>query len=123
MSEGTDFENEVTIGLVRAGTCFVVYEIGKEIRFAQNRFVGNVNNNLNQHLKSYKDGRDKNVAIQRIMVEKYADNSSMEIAFIKYYKNSGIELYNRKRKYWKFKLTKEFSAKMDLDGEFTEGKV
>ena len=123
LSEGTDSETETTIRLVRAGACFVAYEIGNEIRFAPSRFVGYVNNNLNQHLKSHKDGRDTNVVIQRIMDEKLAENATLEKAFIKYCKNLGIEPYNKKRKYWKFNLTKEFSANVDLDGEFPEGKV
>jgi 5-methylcytosine-specific restriction protein A len=123
LSEGTEFENEKTIGLVRAGACFVAYEIGKEIRFAPSRFVGYVNNNLNQHLKSNKDGRDTNVVIQRIMTEKLAENETLEKAFLEYCQNLGIEPYNKKRKYWKFNLMEDFSANADLDGEFPEGKI
>jgi 5-methylcytosine-specific restriction protein A len=123
LSEGTDFEKEKTEGLVKAGACFVAYQIGNEMRFAPSRFVGYQNNKLTQHLDSDKDGRDTNVVIQRMMEGKLAENSKLEKAFLNYCNNLGIEPYNKKRKYWKCNLTKEFSVNAELDGEFPEGKV
>ena len=123
LTEGTDFENDKTIGLVRAGACFVAYEIDKELRFAPSRFVGYKNNNLEQHLNSDKDGRKTNVVIERMMVDKLGPNEKLEKAFLKYCRNLGIEPYSKKRKYWKFNLSKEFKANAELDGEFPEGKI
>tara|TARA_R110000744_G_scaffold242323_1_gene359458 strand:+ start:278 stop:1048 length:771 start_codon:yes stop_codon:yes gene_type:complete len=123
LTEGTDYENATTIGLIRAGACYVCYEIDNELRFAPSRYVGYKNNNLNQHLKSHKDGRDTNVAISNILDDKLATNEKLERAFLKYCRNLGIEPYNKKRKYWRFNLSQEFKANMELDGEFPEGKV
>lgn len=121
--EGTDFEKEKTIGLIRAGVCFVAYEINNELRFAPSRFVGYKNNNLKQHLNSQKDGRDTNVAIEKLMEKSLEENENLETTFLKYCRILGIEPYNKKRKYWKFNLSKEFKANAILDGEFPEGKI
>lgn len=123
LTEGTDFENDKTIGLLRAGVCFVAYEIDKELRFAPSRFVGYKNNNLEQHLNSYRDGKETNVAIERILDDRLRPNEKLEKAFLKYCRNLGIEPYKKKRKYWKFKLSKDFIVNVELDGEFPEGKV
>ena len=123
LTEGTDYENDTTIGLVRAGACYVAYEIDNELRFAPSRFVGYKNNNLDQHLNSHKDGRDTNVVIQRLLDDKLGPNEKLEKAFLKYCRNLGIEPYNKKRKYWKFNLSREFKSNAELDGEFPEGKI
>ena len=123
LSEGTDFENDTTIELVRAGACFVAYEIDGELRFAPSRFVGYINNNLEQHLNSPKDGRHTNVAIQKIIKDKLGPNENLEKAFLKYCQNLGILPHNKNRKYWQFNLSREFEANMTLDGEFPEGKI
>jgi len=123
ISEGTDFETDKTNGLIQAGACFVAYEIDNELRFAPSRFVGYKNNSLVQHLKSHKDGRDTNLVIQGMMKNKLIANEKLEKAFLKYCQNLGIEPYNKKRKYWKFNLSKEFKANTELDGEFPEGKL
>lgn len=123
LSEGTGFENDKAIGLVRAGACFVAYAIDNELRFAPSRFVGYKNNNLEQHLNSHKDRRDTNVIIERMLDDKIRPNKKLEKAFLKYCRNLGIEPYNKKRKYWKLNLSKEFKANADLDGEFPEGKI
>ncbi len=116
-------ENDEAIGLIRRGACFVAYEIEGELRFAPSRFVGYKNNNLKQHLTSHKDGRDTNMVIERMMDIKLGSNGKLEKLFLKYCKNLGIEPYNKKRKYWKFNLSKEFNANAELDGEFPEGKI
>lgn len=123
LTEGTDLEKDITIGLIRAGACFVAYEIDDELRFAPSRFVGYINNKLEQHLNSQKDGRDTNVAIEDLIDGKLGPNEKLEKTFLKYCQNLGIEPYNKKRKYWKFNLSKEFKANAILDGEFPEGKI
>jgi 5-methylcytosine-specific restriction protein A len=123
LTEGTDFENEKMTGLLRAGACYMAYEVEKELRFAPSRFIGYVNNNLTQHFSSHKDGRETNVAISRMIDNKLGENPKLEKAFLKYCRNLGIEPYNKKRKYWKLKLTKEFKANSEFDGEFPEGKI
>lgn len=40
LSEGTNFQNDTTIKLIRAGACFVAYKINDELRFAPSRFLG-----------------------------------------------------------------------------------
>ena len=55
--------------------------------------------------------------------DKLRPNEKLEKAFLKYCRNLGIEPYNKKRKYWKFNLSKEFKANLGLDGEFPEGKI
>ena len=123
LSEGTDFEKDKTNELLRAGACFVAYEIDNELRFATSRFVGYIDNSWHQHLNSQKDGRDTNVAIEKIMNDKLGPNENLEKAFLKYCENLGIKPFNKKRKYWKYNLTQEFRANVNLNGEFPEGKI
>jgi len=123
LTEGTDYENDEIIGLIRRGACFISYQIEDELRFAPSRFVGYINNNLEQHFRSHKNGMETNVVIQKMMDDKLGPNEKLEKAFLKYCRNLGIEPYNKKRKYWKFNLSREFKANTELDGEFPEGKI
>ena len=123
LTEGSNFENDTTIDLLRAGACFVAYEIEKELRFAPSRFVGYKNNNLDKHQNSDKDGRDTNVVIEKILEQKLSPNENLEKAFLNYCQDLGFEPYKKKRKYWKFHLSREFKVNAELDGEFPEGKI
>lgn len=124
ITEGSDAENKEATRLICAGTCFVAYEIDGQFRFAPSRFIGYKNNTINQHREStIKHGTITNGAINRIMDNRLEPNEELEKAFLKYCHNLGIEPYNKKRKYWKLNLSKEFNSNIDLDGEYPEGKM
>ena len=124
ISEGSDSEIKEATRLISAGSCFVCYEIEGDLRFAPSRFIGYKNNTINRHDKStIKHGTITNGAINKIMDNKLLPNDELEKAFLKYCHNLGIEPYNKKRKFWKLKLSKEFNSNIDLDIEYPEGKV
>lgn len=124
ITEGSDAENKEATRLISAGTCFIAYKIDGEFRFAPSRFIGYKNNTINRHREStIKHGTITNGAINIIMDNKLLPNEELEKEFVKYCYNLGIEPHNKKRKYWKLNLSREFNSNMDLDGEFPEGKV
>jgi len=122
LTEGTDFENDTTIGLVRAGACFVAYEIDNELRFAPSRFVGYKNNNLDQHLNSHKDGRDTNAVIERMMDDKLGPNEKLEKAFLKYCRNLGIEPYNKQENIGNLTCQENLKQMRNWTENFLKGK-
>ncbi|APU67758.1 HNH endonuclease [Christiangramia flava] len=123
LSEGTNSENNKTTKLIRAGACFVAYKIDDELRFAPSRFVGYKNNKLEKHFNSEKDGRETNVIIEKLLDNKLGINEKLEISFLKYCRNLGIEPYKKKRKYWTHNLSQDFKANVNLEGDFPEGRI
>lgn len=114
--------------LIKAGTCFVAYIVDKEIRFAPSRFLGYVNNEIYRHIRSRKDGRDTNKAINGILEAKPAINPKLEKKYFEYCRDLGITpgekgAFGAPRKFWALKLKKDFQENEELTGEFPEGKV
>lgn len=54
---------------------------------------------------------------------KLGTNERLEISFLKYCLNLGIEPHKKRRKYWRHNLSQEFKANVNLEGEFPEGKI
>ncbi|HEY4062811.1 MAG TPA: HNH endonuclease [Puia sp.] len=129
LTEGDTFEMSETIKLIKRGTCFVAYNIGKEVRFAPSRFVGYTSNTLQKHMVSdTKDGRETNKAINKILQPDPLSNERLEELYISYCNNLGIYpgitgAYGAPRKYWTLTLKNDFSENLELSGEFPEGKI
>jgi 5-methylcytosine-specific restriction protein A len=114
--------------LIKAGTCFVAYSVGKELRFAPSRFLGYVNNEIYRHIRSLKDGRETNKAINRILEAKPAVNNELEKKYLEYCIDLGIKpsdtgAFGVQRKFWTLNLKNDFKENDELTGEFPEGKV
>ncbi len=67
ITEGNEYEKHEATSLVKRGTCFVAYQVDKELRFAPSRFIGYKGNRLEKHRISYKDGRETDKAIIEIL--------------------------------------------------------
>lgn len=117
-------ENRIeVINLIKRGACFLCYQIDNEIRFAPSRFIGYEKNNLKKHNKSHKDGTETNVAIEKILKSKPLINEKIKIEYLNYCAKLNIEPNNKKHKFWKLKLEKDFETNLEIFGEFPEGKL
>jgi 5-methylcytosine-specific restriction protein A len=128
LTEGHDYSNSEATALVKRGTCFVAYNIDKEIRFAPSRFIGYVDNTLDKHSASEKDGRETNKAIIKILGKKPQPNEKLNEKYLEYCNRLGIQpsekgSFGAPRKFWQLDINKEFENNEDLTGEFPEGKI
>lgn len=128
LSEGNEFENSEATSLVKRGTCFVAYQVDKELRFAPSRFIGYINNKLEIHSISHKDGRETNKAIIDILNDKPLPDVKLEKKYFDYCNQLGIQpnekgAFGAQRKFWRLNIEKEFDNNADLTGEFPEGKI
>jgi len=114
-------ENEFYKQTIGKGFCFVVLEVNGKLYFGPSRFVGYMNNTMEEHLKKrqagdemvvfegkeryQRDGRDTNPRIDRILIGKHKNNVAMESEYLKFCEINGIKPANRDnnggRKYWK----------------------
>lgn len=82
-------------------------QAGDEIRFAPNRFVGYADNSMEKHENNvFKDGRDTNDVITRILGSAPIEDAEMESAYLKYCSKLFITprakgAFGAKRKYWR----------------------
>ncbi len=123
-----EYNRQETINLVKRGTCFIAYEIEKELRFAPSRFIGYKSNKIDRHLNAYKDGRETNKAINDVLGSKPIPNDSLNKKYISYCRSLGIEpnetgAFGVQRKFWTLKISEEFESNAELTGEFPEGKI
>ena len=109
MSEGDTYENQEATALIKRGTCFVSYEVDKQLRFAPSRFIGYVNNKLEKHAVSQeKDGRETNKAITAIIKMQPLPNEILEKKYFDYCYSLGIQpnkkgAFGVERKFWSLK--------------------
>jgi predicted HNH restriction endonuclease len=127
-ADGSENDKIQISGLISKGKCLVAYKVNSEIRFAPSRFLGYIDNELSKHIKSTKaksiDGRETNVLITRVLESKLHSNEELEVKYIQYCKNLGVEPSNySKRRYWYFKLENDFTENKEVDGLFPEGKI
>lgn len=129
LTEGDEYSNREAKLLVKRGTCFVAYQIDKELRFAPSRFIGYINNKLDKHFASLeKDGRKTNKAISNILGNKPLLAENLNLKYLEYCKKLGIESsengsFGAPRKFWKLTIENDFDNNTDLAGEFPEGKI
>lgn len=109
--------------LIKRGKCFVAYEVDKEVRFAPSRFLGYENNRIFKFSPNEVDGRDTNDVINDILEEKPIPNIPLDKKYIEYCKKLGIPIESKIRKFWKLKLSHDFSNNEEIIGEFPEGKI
>jgi predicted restriction endonuclease len=126
--EGNEYEIQEATSLIKRGTCFVAYQINKELRFAPSRFIGYEDNTLDIHLKSKKDGTMTNKAIESILNEKPTSNEQLEKMYIDYCLSLGIKPnttgnFGSPRKFWKLSIDSDFESNSNLSGEFPEGNL
>lgn len=128
LTEGNEFECSKATALVKRGTCFVAYQVDKELRFAPSRFIGYIDNKLEIHSVSSKDGRETNKAIIDILTEKPLPDEKLDKKYFDYCKQLGIKpsekgAFGAQRKFWRLNIEKDFESNADLTGEFPEGKM
>lgn len=130
LSEGDFKEMKYAKGLIKRGSCFVAYKIGKELRFAPSRFIGYAKNNLKKHQENLdKDGRETNDALDKLFKVKAIHDVELEKKYLNYCNSIGIYPSirinsPRPRRYWKLDLGKiDFQENISFDSEFPEGKI
>jgi len=129
LTEGSDDERSEASLLIKRGTCFVAYKVGKELRFAPSRFLGYENNKLFKHSTTDIDGRETNKAINAILKSKPLSNDTIEKKYLTYCVGLGIKpqlkggAYAIRRKYWLLNLDQDFRNNNEVTGEFPEGKI
>jgi len=84
-------EKNFAIGLIKRGTCFVVYKIGNQFKFSPSRFLGYKENTMLKHEHNYaKDGRITNPAIIKILKKDFLPNNELDIEYQKYCHSLGF---------------------------------
>lgn len=123
LTEGSEDEQSHVANLIRRGSCMMAYKVGKEIRFAPSRFIGYVNNTLDKHSRSHKDGRETNIAINGILKSRPLENEKLKAKYLSYCKSLGFTADDKNHKFWLMNLEKDFETNNELTGEFPEGKI
>ena len=129
LTEGNDYEIKEATLLVKRGTCFVAYRIDKEIRFAPSRFIGYFDNKLDTHsVALYKDGRETNKALNKILKTKPLPDDNLNEQYFDYCNKLGIQpsdkgSFGAPRKFWRLNIEREFASNSEMTGEFPEGKL
>jgi 5-methylcytosine-specific restriction protein A len=88
------------------GICFVAYKVAGETRFAPSRFLGYINNNINDHdLNPDKHGGESNKAINNILEHEPEENEEMLKLYFAFCDSIGVEkqefgAFNCIRKFW-----------------------
>jgi len=124
----SDLEEQTLIqGYIKRGTCFIAYNIGKELRFVPSKFLGYTNNSLTKHIPSETDGRDTNKVISEILDQRPLPNTNLNLKYFEYCKNLGFTptdsgAFGAKRKFWTLNLEDDFVNNTDSE-EFPEGKI
>jgi putative restriction endonuclease len=88
--------------LVRKGKSIVVGAFASELAFGPSRFLGYIGNDIDQHIsmRSERDGKETNPAIDRVLGFGKTTNASAEAAFIAYCRSLGLDPPKNKRNYW-----------------------
>ncbi len=129
LTEGDDYAANEAKSLVKRGTCFVAYNIDRELRFAPSRFIGYIDNKLDKHSASdEKDGRETNKAIIKILEAKPIPNDQLNEKYLEYCNRLGIQpsekgSFGAPRKFWQLEIDQDFENNEDLTDEFPEGKI
>lgn len=129
LTEDNEYSSSEAKALVKRGTCFVAYKIDKELCFASSRFIGYVDNKLDQHSASNeKDGRETNKAIIQILRTKPEPNEKLNEKYLEYCNRLGFQSnekgsFGALRKFWQLAIDQEFENNKNLTGEFPEGKI
>jgi len=94
------------LDLVKKGTCFVAVKENNTYKFYPSRFIGYFGNSMNAHQNNeYKNGRETNPAISKILGGKPKPNNILDNLYKKYCESLGF-IANEKgtfgveRKYW-----------------------
>ena len=125
LCEGNEDQQRFAIELIQRGSCFIAYEINREIRFAPSRYIGYKNNSIDLHRNNpSKDGRKTNPAITKVVGIALEKNKFLEKEFLKFTSSLGIKPNNKKRKYWSNENPiKSNNIKDDSINEFPEGAL
>lgn len=98
---GNPIEKEFAENLIEKGKTFIVYKVDGKNHFAPSRFLGYIDNSMSKHIvNEEKDGRDTNPVISKILGNSYL-NKTIEDKYIDYCNESGFDVLNNKRKYWR----------------------
>lgn len=105
LAKGSEDEKIATKNLIKRGTCFVVYKINGETKFAPSRFLGYVYNELYKHHHKETDGRETNKVISKILESDPEANPQFEKEYFEYCHKLGFQAnksgsFGAPRKYW-----------------------
>ena len=101
-----DPEYEFALNLIKKGTCFLAIKNEHGYNFYPSRFVGYIDNSRDQHLNNeYKDGRETNQAISRVINSKPKPDSNLNSEYMKYCEDLGFTARDKgsfgvERKFW-----------------------
>lgn len=94
------------LNLIKKGTCFVVIKDGEQYKFYPSRFIGYLNNNMEDHLNNnFKDGRETNPTISYILGNKPLKKQDLNKKYIEYCESLGFAANEKgsfgvERKFW-----------------------
>lgn len=98
---GNPIEKEFAENLIEKGKTFIVYKVDGKNHFAPSRFLGHIDNSMSKHIvNEEKEGRDTDPVISKILGNSYL-NKTIEDKYIDYCNESGFDVLNNKRKYWR----------------------
>lgn len=125
LCEGEDEVQQFAHELVARGKCFVAYQVDSELRFSPSRYVGYSNNTMRKHVQnSYKDGRETNAAIDKVMGYTPSPSEKLEKEYLRFTTDLGIEPHDKRRKYWRLNVAGvSFGRNTSSTDDFPEGKL
>lgn len=106
LDKKVDDEYSFALALVKKGVCFIAAKTKDGYKFYPSRFIGYAGNTMDKHLNNnYKDGKETNPAISKVLNQKLAHNAELEKAYREYCEKLGFVpsekgAFGVERKYW-----------------------
>ena len=86
--------------LIQRGRCFAYRIIDGEYHFYPSRFIGYIDNNVEDHKLDMGDGRDTNHVISKVLKTNLEENEELEREYLGYLSKLRLDSYKFERKYW-----------------------
>ena len=107
LNRKTEPSYSFALGLVKRGICFIAKASDHGYRFYPSRFIGYLNNTMTAHENNeWKDGKETNPAISKILGCKPAPDAELDQAYQQYCEQLGFTANLKgsrgiERKYWR----------------------
>lgn len=123
-SDHSDWERGQALSLIQNGVIFLAYNVKGEYHFIPSRFVGYKNNTVDEHLENNeKDGRQTTPIIDMLVGEKSCFRELLEQEYIKYCHSLGVDIHNKKRKFWSYEVIDPTLEDMIYPSSYKEGRI
>jgi hypothetical protein len=113
VAHGAGADRDAALKLIRGSFVYFPLEYEGQLAFAPSKFIGYRENSVSRHeaLKRVegRDGRKTNVAVDKILGKSFADEA-LDIRLKEYCSALGIEVENKKHRFWRIEAAKRFTA-------------